>query len=82
MLFLHLPVVVLDVQISIGVFSSASEEPGCLLSFSNSLLCFMQAVILWGQRGVTVFLFVFLTFSSDEMIVFFFLSSRSDAESV
>lgn len=42
----------------------------------------MQAVILWGERGVTVFLFVFLTFSSDEMIVFFFLSSRSDAESV
>lgn len=80
LLFLHLPVVVLDVQISIRVFSSASEEPGCLFSFSNSL--FYASCNSLGAKRRYRFLFVFLTFSSDEMIVVFFLSSRSDAESV
>lgn len=83
LLFLHLPVVVLDVQISIRVFSSASEEPGCLLSFSTSLF-YASCNSLGAKRRCSFFVCVF-NFQQwwDDCVLFHVVTSlRSDAESV
>lgn len=57
LLFLHLPVVILDVQISIGVFSSASEEPG--FHFQFFALFYASCNSLGAKRRYSFFVCVF-----------------------